>query len=116
MTKRTRRTSAESEDRRMLDEMLDMAKALDAHGLITKPDLLRIRGLCQKPPIFTPKKVAQIRKTKANMSQSAFATLLNVSVSTVQKWEAPESGKHPSGAAAKLLQVIEHKGVEAIAF
>jgi putative transcriptional regulator len=115
MTERAKRKQPESEDRRMLDEMLEMANTLDAHGLITKPDLVKIRGLCQKPPMFTPKKVAQIRKSKANMSQSVFAALLNVSVSTVQKWEAPESGKHPSGAAAKLLQVIEHKGIEAIA-
>jgi putative transcriptional regulator len=35
-------------------------------------------------------------------------------VSTVQKWEAPAAGKHPSGAAAKPLQIIERKGVEAI--
>jgi hypothetical protein len=49
------------------------------------------------------------------MSQSVFAKLLNVSVSTVQKWEAPAADKHPSGAAAKLLQIIEQKGVPAIA-
>ena len=82
---------------------------------ITKSAMTQIRGLCQKPPVFTPEKVAQIRKGKAHMSQSVFAALLNVSVSTVQKWEAPDSGKHPSGAATKLLQVIECKGVEAIA-
>ena len=33
---------------------------------------------------------------------------------SVQKWESPGSGKHPTGAAARLLQVIEKKGVEAI--
>ncbi len=115
MSERTKRKPPESEERRMLDEMMEMAGALDAHGLITLPDMMQIRGLCQKPPVFTPKKVAQIRKSKANMSQAVFAALLNVSLSTVQKWEAPDSGKHPSGAAAKLLQVIERKGVEAIA-
>jgi len=103
------------EDHRMLDEMMQMAGALDAHGLITKPDMAQIKALCQKPPIFTPQRVARIRKRKANMSQSVFAALLNVSVSTVQKWEAPESGKHPSGAAAKLLPLIERKGIEAVA-
>jgi len=40
--------------------------------------------------------------------------MLNVSVSAVQKWESPGSGKHPSGAAAKLLQLIDKKGLEAI--
>lgn len=115
MNERTKRKPSVSEDSRMLDEMLEMANALDAHGLITKPNLMQIRGLCQKPPVYTSSKVALIRKNKARMSQSVFASLLNVSVSTVQKWEAPESGKHPSGAAAKLLQVIEQRGIEAIA-
>ena len=51
---------------------------------------------------------------KAKVSQSVFASMLNVSVSAVQKWESPNSGKHPSGAAAKLLQLIDKKGLEAI--
>jgi putative transcriptional regulator len=51
---------------------------------------------------------------KAKVSQSVFATILNVSVSAVQKWESPISGKHPSGSAAKLLQLIEKKGLGAI--
>ena len=59
-------------------------------------------------------RVVAIRTRKAKMSQSVFAKLLNVSVSTVQKWEAPAADKHPSGAAAKLLQIIEQKGVRAI--
>jgi putative transcriptional regulator len=37
-----------------------------------------------------------------------------VTTSTVQKWESPASGKTPGGAAAKLLQIIEKKGVEAL--
>jgi len=115
VTERTKSKQPDNEDTRMLDEMMEMAAALNSHGLITKPDMAQISTLCQQPPAFTPKKVAQIRKTKAHMSQSVFAALLNVSVSTVQKWEAPESGKHPTGAAAKLLQLIERKGVEAIA-
>lgn len=38
----------------------------------------------------------------------------NVSVSAVQKWESPSSGKHLSGAAAKLLQLIDKRGLAAI--
>ncbi|MFM2087115.1 MAG: hypothetical protein RLZZ237_1984, partial [Pseudomonadota bacterium] len=34
------------------------------------------------------------------MSQQVFASMLNVSVSTVQKWESPTAEKRPSGAAA----------------
>ena len=115
MTERTKCKQPENDDRRMLDELTEMAGALNAHGLITKPNMAQIQTLCQKPPMFTPRKVARIRKSKARMSQSVFAALLNVSVSTVQKWEAQDSGKHPTGAAARLLQLIERNGVEAIA-
>jgi len=115
MNERVKRNLTAKENQRILDEMLEMSNALEKHALISKPDAMRIRTLCQKPPVFSSQKVAQIRKNKARMSQSVFASFLNVSVSTVQKWEAPESGKHPSGAAAKLLQVIERKGIEAIA-
>jgi putative transcriptional regulator len=55
-----------------------------------------------------------IRIKKAKVSQSVFASILNVSLSAVQKWESPTSGRHPSGAAAKLLQLIEQRGLEAI--
>jgi len=48
------------------------------------------------------------------MSQAVFASFLNVSVSTVQKWESPTAGKRPSGAAAKLLQLVETKGIEVL--
>lgn len=103
------------EQKRVLDEMLEMAIALDGHGLITKHDMTKIKALCMdKPPVFTPKKVTDLRIKQANMSQSVFASMLNVSVSTVQKWESTGSGKHPSGAAAKLLQIIETKGIEAV--
>jgi putative transcriptional regulator len=47
------------------------------------------------------------------MSQAVFAAVLNTSVSTVQKWEIVE--KRPSGPSLKLLNVIERKGVKALA-
>jgi putative transcriptional regulator len=43
-----------------------------------------------------------------------FASMRNVSMSAVQKWKSPRSGKHPSGAAAKLLQLIDKRGLAAI--
>jgi putative transcriptional regulator len=47
------------------------------------------------------------------MSQAVFAAVLNTSVSTVQKWEIGE--KRPSGPSLKLSNVIERKGVDALA-
>lgn len=51
----------------------------------------------------------------SELLETAVAGFLNVTPSTVQKWESESSGKHPGGAAAKLLQLIEKKGIEAIA-
>jgi putative transcriptional regulator len=92
-----------------------MAALLNKHELMTAHDLGRIKALSSPPPAYTPERVAQIRIKKAKMSQAVFAGLLNVSTSTVQKWESPASGKLPAGAAAKLLQIIEKKGIEALA-
>ncbi len=103
-----------NETRRVLGEMLETAIDLSKHGLLSKPEMNAMKALCAPPPEYTAARVQAIRKTKAKMSQSVFATFLNVSVSSVQKWESPESGKHPNGAAAKLLQLIEEKGIDAM--
>ncbi|WP_342119237.1 helix-turn-helix domain-containing protein [Pseudoduganella sp. OTU4001] len=103
-----------SEDARMLRELLETAESLSSYGVMSTPELGRVRALCQEPPEYTPDRVIEIRTSKARMSQAVFATFLNVSVSTVQKWESPTAGKRPSGAAAKLLQLVEIKGIEAL--
>lgn len=102
------------EENRVLNEMLEMAQALQGHALITKQDMAKMNLLCQSPPEYTSENVTSIRVEKAKVSQSVFASILNVSVSAVQKWESPNSGKRPSGAVAKLLQIIDKKGLEAI--
>ena len=100
---------------RVSAEMLEMALLLSKHDVLSVQDLGQIKALCSTPPVYTADRVAQIRTKKAKMSQTVFAGFLNVKPSTVQKWESPVSGKHPSGAAAKLLQIIEKKGIEALA-
>jgi putative transcriptional regulator len=103
-----------AEKTRVLSEMMEMAQALHGHGLISKQDMAKMKLINQRPPEYTPEKVTAIRVGKAKVSQSVLASILNVSVSAVQKWESPSSGKHPSGAAAKLLQLIDKKGLESI--
>jgi putative transcriptional regulator len=103
-----------AEKNRVLHEMMEMAQALQGHELISKQDMAKFKLICQSPPEYTAEKVAAIRVGKAKVSQSVLASILNVSVSAVQKWESPSSGKHPSGAAAKLLQLIDKKGLESI--
>lgn len=103
-----------SEEARMLRELLETAENFSAYGVVSKTDLAKIRVLCEVPPEYTPERVLAIRTSVAKMSQAVFASVLNVSVSTVQKWESPVANKRPSGAAAKLLQIVETKGVEAL--
>jgi putative transcriptional regulator len=55
--------------------------------------------------IVTVPPVAEIRE-KTGLSQSRFATLLGVSVRTLQDWE--QGRRSPSGAARTLL-LIAHK-------
>lgn len=102
------------EKRRVLGELFETAVDLSRHGLISKTDMATMKALCEPPPEFTPGRVQKIRLEQARMSQAVFAAVLNVSVSAVQKWESVDSGKHPQGSAAKLLQLIEARGVEAI--
>ncbi len=99
---------------RISTEMVDMAVLLNKHERLSAHDLSRIKALSSPPPTYTPERVAQIRIKKARMSQSAFAGFLHATTSTVQKWESPVSGQHPGAAAAKLKQIIDRNGIEAI--
>lgn len=103
-----------SADSRVLRELMETAADLSAYGLVSKTDMARMTALCVAPPEYTPQRVVAIRTGVARMSQQVFASMLNVSVSTVQKWESPSAEKRPSGAAAKLLQIVETKGIEAV--
>ena len=100
---------------RVSAEMLEMALLLSKHDLLSVQDMAKIQALCAPPPVFTPERVTRIRTKKAKMSQVVFAKFLNVRPSTVQKWESPASGQRPGGAAAKLLQLIDKKGIEVLA-
>jgi putative transcriptional regulator len=106
--------SSRNTKNRVLAEMMEMAQALEPHDLISKQDMAKMKLICEPPPEYTAERVTAIRVGKARVSQSVLASMLNVSVSAVQKWESPSSGKHPGGAAAKLLQLIDKKGLEAI--
>ena len=53
---------------------------------------------------YTSEQVKNIRR-KTRMSQKAFAGYLGVSPKTVEAWEAGTN--HPSGAASRLLNMME---------
>ncbi len=70
-------------------------KGLQAHGLII-PD---------PPKPLKPKDIVTLR-TSLKVSQSVFSDILNVSVKTVQAWEAGR--RQPAPSALRLLEIIKH--------
>lgn len=60
---------------------------------------------------FTPAQIRRIR-IRNRASQAVFAAYLNTSTSTVQKWE--QGKKAPRGAALKLLELVDRKGIEVL--
>ncbi len=46
--------------------------------------------------------------------QAVFARILNISPSTVQKWEIGQ--KRPSGASLKLLHLVKNRGLNSVLY
>lgn len=85
-------------ERKIGQEILEGIREVRAHkaGKIN----LRTRTL-------TKPSQPQVIRAKLNLSQSAFAGLMGVSLRTVQDWE--QGRRKPSGPAAALLRIAEQK-------
>jgi len=57
---------------------------------------------------FTPDEIKSLRES-TKLSRSIWAKMLNVGVTTAQKWESGEI--HPDGAALKLLNLVQSHGI-----
>jgi putative transcriptional regulator len=64
------------------------------------------------PPLIAPAEIKQLRE-RNKVSQPVFARYLNTSESTVEKWET--GAKKPSGAALKLLSIVQKHGLQILA-
>lgn len=51
-------------------------------------------------------------RERLHISQAMLATILNTSLSTVKQWEI--GLKRPGGTSAKLLDLLNRKGIEAL--
>lgn len=98
-------------NKRLRAELLQLGDSLYGVGAISKKQLRGGYYLIEPIPEYTPRKVKRLRK-KLEISQITFAALLNVNVSTVQKWE--QGQKKPSGLACKLLHLAEKQGIEVL--
>jgi putative transcriptional regulator len=89
--------------------MADLAEI----GLVDKKTMREFDAMCLTAiEDLGPRDIAAIRE-KAGVSQRVFALHLNVPTTLVSQWERGE--RRPTGAAVKLLSIVKHKGLEAIA-
>ena len=96
----------------ILDIVHSTAKDLRKAGLITQKTMNEFDEVCfPKVRDFKPEQIKRLRR-RNKVSQPVFAICLNIKASTVKKWESGEN--HPSGAALKLLNLIDKNGLEAV--
>src|SRR5208337_3477575 len=91
----------------------ETATGLQRIGLIDEKTMREFDASCLTTvKDLSPKQIAQVRK-RTGVSQAVFAHYLNVSVTSVSKWERGE--KKPRGASLKLLTLVQKKGLDVIA-
>lgn len=90
----------------------ETAKDLHKVGAMDDITMRMMDQLCL-PDIkkFSPGDIKAIRE-QSRMSQAVFAALLNVNRNTVAQWE--QGKRSPGGPSARMLDIIERKGIEAI--
>jgi putative transcriptional regulator len=91
----------------------EIATGLHEATLIDKQTMRRFDESCLTPVHpFSARQIRALRE-REEVSQSIFASYLNVTKDSVSKWERGE--KKPAGPSLKLLSLVERKGLEAIA-
>ncbi len=100
-------------DESILEVVYETAKGLNNAGVMDAKTMYELDALCF-PPIktYTPEEIKGIR-LKNEVSQVAFAAYLNISLSTIQKWEWGQA--KPKGPSLKLLNLVEQKGLSILA-
>lgn len=97
---------------RILEAMHETARDFHAAGVMDIATMRKFDVLClPEIPNYTPEQIKSIR-TRCQASQAVFAKYINVSTSSLQKWEIGE--KKPSNIALKLLNMVDRKGLEAL--
>lgn len=100
-------------DKSILEMAHESAKELHDAGLMKDVTMREFDALCL-PPVkeYTAAQIKRIRM-QAKASQGVFAEYLNISTSTIQKWE--QGQKKPNGPSLKLLNLVAQKGLEVLA-
>lgn len=91
----------------------ETVEGLHRIGLVDKRTMREFDESClTSVEKLSPREIQALRE-REGVSQKVFARYLNVPVTLISQWERGE--RKPSGAAIKLLSVVKHKGLDAIA-
>lgn len=97
----------------ILEVVHETAKGLYDAGIMDESAMHEFETLCLPPvKVYNPEEIRELRM-RLRLSQAVFAAYLNVSKTSVAGWES--GGKRPGSAAVKLLNVVDRKGLEALA-
>ena len=97
----------------ILSVVHETAKGLRDARIMNEITMREFDVLCLSPvKTYQPNEIKEIR-LRYRVSQAVFAAYLNVSKTSVASWES--GGKKPGPAAAKLLNLVDRKGLQAVA-
>ena len=97
---------------RLLGAVHETARDLHKLGLIDKRAMREYDVLCIEPvSAYSAEQIRSLRE-RYRLSQAVMASVLNTSLSTIQKWEIGD--KHPAGPSLKLLSILDRKGLDAL--
>ncbi|NTW99709.1 MAG: DNA-binding transcriptional regulator [Geobacteraceae bacterium] len=93
----------------ILDIAHEMAQGLFKAGAMDAVTMRTVEALClPSKHSYEPEDIRRIRNAN-HVSQAVFAAMLGIGKTTVQQWE--QGLKKPGGAAKRLLDVIDRKGI-----
>lgn len=97
---------------RIFEAVHETAHGLHTIGGIDEQEMRRFDAICiDSVPAYTSEEIKELR-TRLDLTQSVLASVLNTSISTVQKWEIGD--KKPGGPSSKLLYLLDKNGLEAL--
>ena len=98
---------------RIAETIHETAASLHRIGAIDKQTMREFDVMCLTlVKDLSAREIRRIRE-EAGVSQEVFGHYLNVPTTLVSQWERGE--KRPSGPSLKLLTLVKHKGLDAIA-
>lgn len=99
---------------KILETMHKTAKNFHAAGLMDATTMSEFDALCLPPvKVYSPAQIKKLRH-RFNVSQPVFAAYLNTSPNTIKQWE--QGDRKPNSIALKLLNLIDHVGLQVLLY